>query len=214
MPGGDVLGHSWTEEAPRTHLVTFLVTPQPLLQFMAGICKVMTAAASREWAPLKCRQHPSARSSRNHLWHWLGSLAFQMSQTTGDRYVGFFISAGGLICLFLQNCSVELQNTFGYESSTILCLAICIPGKNTWFCCFSSTGESKFWWFGFLVQMNRKMQTAFKPSKNTDSHSHFPETLKSGESCQPGSYSAVSLPSSKTYYHFKSLCQAYSSTGQ
>lgn len=27
-------------------------------------------------------------------------------------------------------------------------------------------------------------------------------------------YSAVSLPSSKTYYHFKHLCQAYSFTGQ
>lgn len=76
-----------------------------------------------------------------------------------------------------------LQNTSGYESMTVLWLAICIPGKNTWFCHFSKTNESKFWGFGFLVQMNRKMQTAFKPSKNTGSHSHFPEMLKSGECC-------------------------------
>lgn len=52
---------------------------------------------------------------------------------------------------------------------------------------FSKTGESKFWGFGFLVRMNRKMQTAFKPSKNTGNHFHFPEMLKSGECYQCGS---------------------------
>lgn len=47
-----------------------------------------------------------------------------------DRYFGHFISAGGHF-LFLENCSVELQNASGYEPTTILCLEICIPGKNT-----------------------------------------------------------------------------------
>lgn len=200
--------------------------------FTVGICKATRAAPSggrvTPWhQPPRHLGSTSAHGAAGTTYHQpevlgrqLGSLAFQMSQTTfEDSYVRVFASAGVPFIYFQKTVQLNehLQNVFWlwihYSSVSSNMYSLCLV-KITDSVVLPKRVYQNSGGCGLLVQMNRKMQTAFQAFRNIDSHCHFTEMPKPGERCQPGNYSAVSVPGSKTYYHFKSLCQAYSSSGE
>lgn len=214
MFGGIGLGHSWTEGASWILLLLFLVTLHPLLRFMVGICKATRAAARRErgtpWQQLSWNVGSTsvqgAAGTACHqpdvLWHWLGSLAFQgpclrtamldSSSLQESTFVYFQKSV---------QLNEHLQNTFWlwihYNSVPSDMYSLCLA-KRTDSVVLPKLVYQNSGVLGCLSRWTESCKFLLKPSKNTDSCCRYTEMPKPGECCQPGSYSAVSVPGGKT----------------
>lgn len=189
---------------------------QPLLQFMVGICKAMGAAAGREW--VAARHQPP--------WN-VGSTSVQGAAGTPVISQMFYgVSwAPWLSGCHRPRVRTAMLNSSSLQESTFVYFQKIVQLDehlwNTfwlWFHYSSVPSDTYSLWLvkttdsvvlpklvyqnsgrlGCLSRWTRRCKLLFKPSKNTDSHCHFTKMPKPGQCCQPGSYSAVSVPGSKT----------------